>query len=110
MAQSSAQIQADVQKALSNSEYAAVHGSVQNNGTVVLNGSVDLFDLKEKIDHKVHRIKGVKAVEDDIQVAVTPVPDQELSARLAKAIEYDRVGYGTTLFNAISVNVRDGAE
>jgi osmotically-inducible protein OsmY len=26
-----------------------------------------------------------------------------------KAIEYDRVGYGTTPFNAISVNVRDGA-
>src|ERR1700749_154887 len=101
MEKSGPKIQADVQKALSNSEYAAVHGSVQNNGTVVLNGSVDLFDLKEKIDHKVHRIKGVKAVEDDIQVAVTPVPDQELSARLAKAIEYNRVGYGTTPFNAI---------
>jgi hyperosmotically inducible periplasmic protein len=108
MAQSSAQIQADVQKALSNSKYAAVHGRVENDGTVVLNGSVDLFDLKEKIDHKVHRIKGVKAVENDIQVAGMPVPDQELSAKLAKAIEYDRVGYGTTPFNAISVNVRDG--
>jgi osmotically-inducible protein OsmY len=60
-AQSTAQIQAEVQKALSNSKYGGVHGSVQDNGLVVLNGSVNVFDLKEKIDHKVHRIKGVKA-------------------------------------------------
>jgi hyperosmotically inducible protein len=108
MAQSTAQIQAEVQKALKNSKYEAVQGSVQDNGLVVLKGSVDVFDLKEKIDHKVHRIKGVKAVENDIQVAGAPVPDQELSAKLAKAIEYDRVGYGTTPFNAISVMVNNG--
>jgi hyperosmotically inducible periplasmic protein len=109
MAQTAAQIQAEVQKALSSSKYEGVHGSVQDNGLVVLNGSVDVFDLKEKIDHKAHRIKGVKAVENNIQVAGAPVSDQELSAKLVKAIEYDRVGYGTTPFNAISVNVRDGA-
>lgn len=108
MAQSTAQIQAEVQKALSNSKYEGVHGSVQDDGLVFLNGSVDVFDFKEKIDHKVHRIKGVKAVENDIQIAGAPIPDQELSAKLVKAIEYDRVGYGTTPFNAISVTVRDG--
>jgi osmotically-inducible protein OsmY len=108
LAQSTAQIQAEVLKALSNSKYESVHGSVQDNGLVVLNGSVDVFDLKEKIDHKVHRIKGVKAVKNDIQVAGAPVPDQELRAQLVRAIEYDRVGYGTTPFNAISVTVRDG--
>lgn len=108
MAQNSTQVQAEVQRALSNSKYEGVHASVQNNGLVVLSGSVEVFDLKEKIDHKVHRIKGVKAVENDIQVAGAQVPDQELSAKLVKAIEYDRVGYGTTPFNAISVNVRDG--
>jgi osmotically-inducible protein OsmY len=108
LSQSTAQIQAEVHKALSNSKYEGVHGSVQNNGLVVLNGSVDVFDLKEKLDHKIHRIKGVKAVENDIQVAGAPVPDPELSAKLVKAIEYDRVGYGTTPFNAISVTVRDG--
>ena len=31
-----------------------------------------------------------------------------MSAQLVRAIEYDRVGYGTTPFNAISVTVRDG--
>jgi hypothetical protein len=45
MAQTPAQIQAEVQKALSNSKYEGVHGSVQDNGLVVLNGSVDVFDL-----------------------------------------------------------------
>jgi len=108
MAQNTNQVQAEVQKVLSNSKYEGVHASVQNNGLVVLTGSVEVFDLKEKIDHKVHRIKGVKAVENDIHVAGAPIPDQELSAKLAKAIEYDRVDYGTTPFNAISVNVRDG--
>ena len=108
MAQNTTHVEAEVQKALSNSKYEGVHGSVQNNDVVVLNGSVDVFDLKEKIDHKVHRIKGVKAVENDIPVAGTPVPDQELSSKLVKAIEYDRVGYGTTPFNAINVTVNDG--
>jgi hyperosmotically inducible protein len=108
LSQSTAQIQAEVLKALSKSNYESVHGSVQDNGLVVLKGSVDVFDLKERIDHKIHRIKGVKAVENDIQVAGAPVPDQELSAKLVRAIEYDRVGYGTTPFNAISVTVRDG--
>jgi hyperosmotically inducible protein len=31
-----------------------------------------------------------------------------LGAKLAKAIQYDRVGYGTTPFNSITVNVDDG--
>jgi hyperosmotically inducible periplasmic protein len=108
MAQNTTQVQAEVQKALSNSKYEGVHESVQNNGLVVLNGSVDVFDLKEKIDQKIHRIKGVKAVENDIQVTGAPIPDQELNAKLVNAIEYDRVGYGTTPFNAISVTVNDG--
>jgi hyperosmotically inducible protein len=105
--QDDSQLQASVQKALNGSKYSAVHGSVQN-GTVTLSGSVDVYDLKEQIDHKIHRIKGVKAVENDIQVAGPEVPDQELQDKLAKAIEYDRVGYGTTAFNAVSVNVRNG--
>jgi osmotically-inducible protein OsmY len=81
MAQCIAQIQAEVQKALSNSKYESVHGSVESNGLVVLNGSVDVFDLREKIDHKVHRIKGVKAVENDIQIAGTPIPDQMIGSQ-----------------------------
>ena len=34
--------------------------------------------------------------------------DQQLQARLSKKIAYDRVGYGTTAFNAIGVTVQNG--
>jgi osmotically-inducible protein OsmY len=50
----------------------------------------------------------VKAVENEIEVAGPDIPDNELQNKLIKAIEYDRVGYGTTAFNAIGVNVQNG--
>ena len=34
--------------------------------------------------------------------------DQQLQDKLLKKIQYDRVGYGTTAFNAISVSVQNG--
>jgi osmotically-inducible protein OsmY len=34
--------------------------------------------------------------------------DQDLQTKLVQKLEFDRVGYGTTAFNAISVSVRDG--
>jgi hyperosmotically inducible protein len=36
------------------------------------------------------------------------VPDAQLQQELVKKIEYSRVGYGSTAFNAISVQVHDG--
>lgn len=36
------------------------------------------------------------------------VSDQELTQKLAKKLTYDRVGYGTTMYNAITVQVHDG--
>jgi osmotically-inducible protein OsmY len=36
------------------------------------------------------------------------VPDAQLQQKLAKALTYDRVGYGTTMFNAITVQVHNG--
>jgi hyperosmotically inducible periplasmic protein len=106
-AQNDNQLQAQAQKALSSSKLKDVQVSVQN-GVVTLNGTVDVYDLKEEADRKVHRIKGIKGVENDIQVAGPEVSDQELQQKLTKAIAYDRVGYGTTPFNAISVSVNNG--
>jgi len=54
------------------------------------------------------KIKGVQGVSNEIQVAGSNLPDSALEAKLVKAISYDRVGYGTTPFNAISVRVQDG--
>jgi hyperosmotically inducible protein len=102
------QILADVlNKALNKSQFkdvkAAVHSAV-----VSLTGTVNLYDQKVDVDKRVHRIKNVKAVENEIEVAGPSVPDDVLQNKLVRAIEYDRVGYGTTAFNAIGVSVQNG--
>jgi hyperosmotically inducible periplasmic protein len=94
-------------KALNKSKFKGVQVEVQN-GIVKLTGTVDVFDTKEDADKRVHRVKGVKAVDNEIGVAGPEVPDGQLQQKLVKAIQYDRVGYGTTPFNAISVSVQNG--
>jgi osmotically-inducible protein OsmY len=105
--QDDAQILASLQKSLNNSKFKNVTVKVAN-GVVTLGGTVDLYDIKEQADHKAHHTKNVRAVQNEIQVAGAEVSDQELQQKLLKKIEYDRVGYGTTAFNAISVNVQNG--
>jgi len=94
-------------KALNKSKFKNVQVSVANS-VVKLTGTVDVFDTKEDADKRVHRVKGVTGVDNEIQVAGPNVPDAELQQKLVKAIEYDRVGYGTTPFNAIAVSVQNG--
>ena len=74
-----------------------------------LTGTVELFDLKEEADKRVHRVKGVQGVRNNIEVDGPQISDAALQQKLVKAISYDRVGYGTTAFNAIAVNVQNGA-
>jgi hyperosmotically inducible protein len=111
-----AQIKADVlNNALNKSKFKNVKVDVQN-GIVTLSGTVDVYDIKVDADRRVHRIKNVKGVENDIEVAGPDVPDQQLQEKLIKAIQYDRVGYpgdsllirDVTPFNAISVSVHNG--
>jgi hyperosmotically inducible periplasmic protein len=96
-----------INKALNKSRLKDIQVNVQN-GVVKLTGTVDVFDTKEEADKRVHRIKGIRGVDNEIEVAGPAVPDAELQAKLGKAIAYDRVGYGTTPFNAIAVNVQNG--
>ncbi len=100
-------LQADLEKALSKKQFSSVHGTVQNS-TVVLTGTVDVFAEKEEADKRAHHVKGVKSVENEIQVNGPTLSDAELQQKLVKAISYDRVGYGTTPFNAIAVEVQNG--
>jgi osmotically-inducible protein OsmY len=109
-AQNDSDIQASVQKALSSSRFKGIEASVQS-GVVTLNGNVDVVATKISADQKVHRVKGVTAVRNDIQVSNpggAEVSDAELQAKLQKAIAYDMVGYGTTAFDAITVQVQNG--
>lgn len=102
-------IQAEVTKALSKKQFSSVQASVKD-GIVDLTGSVKVWADKEDADKRIHRIKDVAAVRNDIEVGAgeAPISDQELQNKLIKKISYDRVGYGTTAFNAISVNVQNG--
>jgi hyperosmotically inducible periplasmic protein len=106
--QNDTNLQAEVMnKALNKANLKGVHATAQN-GVVTLTGTVPLFGIKQEADKRTHKIKGVQTVSNEIQVAGSTLPDSVLEAKLAKAIAYDRVGYGTTAFNAISVQVQAG--
>ncbi len=102
-----AKLQAEIQKKLDNKRYSGVQVSVQN-GMATLSGTVDLFEDKEEADKRAHHVHGVHGVANQLTVAASDVPDQVLRDKLTRAIEYDRVGYGTTAFNAIAVSVQNG--
>src|ERR1700744_6312101 len=63
-----AQIQTEVAKALDNKRFKDVKTSVQN-GIVTLTGTVDLYSAKLDADNRAHHRKGVKGVENQIEVA-----------------------------------------
>jgi hyperosmotically inducible protein len=102
-----AQIQADVAKALDNKRFQDVKSSVQN-GVVILAGTVDLYSTKLDADNRAHHRKNVKGVENRIEVAGPSIDDTTLRNKLAEKLAYDRVGYGTTAFNAFTIGVETG--
>src|SRR5580704_16223751 len=106
-ASSDSAIQADVMKALDGKQFKDVKVSVQN-GVVTLSGTVDLYSAKENADNKAHHRKNVKAVQNMIEVAGPVVVDVQLRDKLAEKLAYDRVGYGTTAFNALTIGVQNG--
>lgn len=101
------EVRADVMKALDKKQFKDVHAEV-NNGVVRLSGSVPVYADKEDADRRVHHRKGVTAVDNEIQVTNNEVDDATLTKKLAEKLEYDRVGYGTTAFNSITIGVHDG--
>jgi hyperosmotically inducible periplasmic protein len=102
-----AQLQQEVQKSLHGSQFKNVQVSVQN-GIVNLTGGVDVVADKFSADQKTHHVKGVGAVDNNIQVNTAEVPDQQLQAKLNKAITYDLWGNVPVQFQAISVEVQNG--
>jgi hyperosmotically inducible protein len=96
----------EVQSKLNKSQFKNIKVDVQN-GVATLSGTVDLYEYKVDADKRVHKVKGVTAVRNDIEVAGPNVLDAELQAKLGEKLEYDRVGYGN-VFNAITLNVQNG--
>lgn len=94
-------------KALNKSQLKNVHAEVRD-GNVTLTGTVDLAAAKRQAEERVHHVKGVEAINNQIQVAGPEISDAELQQKVVKSVQYDRLGYRTTPFNAISVGVRNG--
>jgi len=97
----------EAQAKLNKSQFKNVKVSVDN-GIATLSGSVDLYEYKKDAANRIRKVKGVTAVRNDIQVSGPTVEDNTLKAKLAEKLAYDRVGYGTTPFNAITVSVENG--
>jgi hyperosmotically inducible periplasmic protein len=106
-AQNDSQIQADVMKSLENKRFKDVKASVKN-GVVTLTGTVDVYSAKLDADNRAHHRRNVMGVENQIDVAGPTIDDTTLRNKLAEKLAYDRVGYGTTAFNAFTIGVQNG--
>jgi osmotically-inducible protein OsmY len=101
-------LQESVQKKLSNGHFKNVTVQVKD-GVVTLGGTVDLYEYKASADDKAHHVKGVTAVDNEIQVtSAKPVNDQQLGQELAKKLAYDRAGWPDQAFNNITLSVSNG--
>ena len=99
--------QAVSQKFHESKQLQNVKSSVED-GIVTLTGSVNLYQDKLDAARKAKKISNVTGVRNDITVAGQNMPDVQLQQKLAKKLEYDRVGYGDNAFNYIAVVVKDG--
>lgn len=104
---SDAQIQMNLTKALNNKRFRGVTTTVKD-GMVILRGTVDVYSDKEDADKRAHRLKNVKAVQNLIEISGPAIDDATLRNKLAEKLAYDRVGYGTTAFNALTIGVKNG--
>jgi osmotically-inducible protein OsmY len=102
-----ARIVAEVKKQLENKRFVNVTSTVHD-GNVSLGGTVEFYADKEDADRRVHHVKQVKGVDNEIEIAGLAVDDSTLRNKLSQVLAYDRVGYGTTAFNAITIQVQNG--
>jgi osmotically-inducible protein OsmY len=100
-------VTAAVHSKLDKSQYKDVQVNVDANGVATLTGTVNLYEYKADADKNVHKVKGVTAVRNDIEVAGPAVSDSQLEKSLGEKLAYDRVGYGN-VFDAITLQVQNG--
>src|ERR1700689_256554 len=94
------------QKMAAKKQFQNVKSSVED-GIVTLTGTVDLYQRKldaGKLARKTARAQGVHNL---IAVAGTNVPDEQLGQKLARKLNYVRVGYDNT-FDYFALGVKDG--
>ncbi|GGA76763.1 BON domain-containing protein [Edaphobacter acidisoli] len=79
-----------------------------HDGIVTLTGTVQVYSAKTDASRRAHRRRYVRGVENLIEVAGPVVDDDTLRNKLSEKIAYDRIGYGTTAFNAFTIGVKNG--
>ncbi len=93
---------------LDKKQFKDVKVSVEN-GIATLTGAVDLYQYKADAEKAMHKVKGVDAVRNLIQVGGPNVSDSKIAEKLGTKIAWDRVGYpGETTFTAITIGVQNG--
>lgn len=92
---------------LNKSQFKDVRVTVDANGIATLSGTVADYEYKADADKIAHKVKGVAAVRNDIQVAGPEVSDAQLRKTLLDKLTYASVGYGS-VFDAITLDVHDG--
>ncbi len=96
-----------IQSKLDKKQFQGVKVTVDDNGIARLSCTVDLYEYKLDADKRVHKVKGVAGVRNEIEVSGPAIPDDQLKQQLAEKLAYDEVGFGH-LFDAITLNVQDG--
>lgn len=107
-AQNNGNVTNAVEAKLNKPQFKNVAVTVGPHGTATLTGTVALAEFKEDADRIVHRVKGVKAVDNEIRVGGKPVSDAEIMKKLGPQIAYSRTGWGGLVFDAILVHVQNG--
>lgn len=100
-------VAAAVKAKLSGSQYKDVQVTADANGDVTLTGTVNLYEYKADADKKTHKVKGVTAVRNEIEVGGPSMTDDQIEKKLGPALAYNRVGYGN-VFDAILMHVQNG--
>ena len=104
---SNTDVAAAVKAKLHNKQFQNVQVTVDQNGLATLTGNVDLYEYKMDADHRAHKVKGVKAVSNEIEVGGKEVSDAEIEKKLAPELAYSREGYGS-VFDALQLQVQNG--
>jgi osmotically-inducible protein OsmY len=96
-----------VRAKLNKSQFKDVQVNVDANGVATLSGTVSDYENKADADKIAHKVKGVSAVRNDIQVSGPDIPDAQLQKTLVDKISSVSIGYGNE-FDAISISVQNG--
>ena len=101
------QIQTAVtQKLAAKNEFRNVQSNVED-GIVTLTGTVDLYQRKLDAAKLAGKTADVQGVRNLITIAGANVSDEQIEQKLARKLEYVRVGYDNT-FDYFALGVKDG--